>query len=258
MLDLPPPLLELDRVAFEVPGKYIVRNVSLSLYPAEIVCVVGGSGAGKSTLLRIAAGLRPPSAGQLLVRRPGGEITAFHSLPEHLQPAFRRRHFGFVAQNARDTLDMAQSAAANIAMPLFENGGRNFGRAFQSARHWFDALQLDESRMNERPEMFSGGMQQRLQIAKALVHRPDVLFLDEPTTGLDTSAQAKLLTLLLEIQCRTGVAMLLVTHDLRIARLLAHRIVVVHDGEIVEEAPPDRLVADPQHAAARDLMSAMI
>ena len=93
----------------------------------------------------------------------------------------------------------------------------------------------------------------KLQRAKHTVY-----ILDEPTTGLDTSAQARLLRLLSELQRRTGVAMLLVTHDLRIARLLAHRVIVLHEGRIVEEAPPDRLVTDPSHPASRDLVASMI
>ncbi len=258
MIDLPPPILALDQISYHVGGKAILEDVSLSLYPGEIVCVVGSSGAGKSTLLRIAAGLVTPTSGNLSTHYDGRKIAAFHELAEPQQIEIRRRLFGFVSQNARDTLNMKQSAAANIVQPLFENGDRGFGRALTTAQFWFDALDLDRDRMSERPGTFSGGMQQRVQIAKALAPRPSILFLDEPTNGLDTAVQVVLLELLMQLQRDTGVTILLVTHDLRIARLLAHRLIVIEQGQIVEEATPDRLIVDPQHAASRALVSAMI
>lgn len=255
MLDLPPPLLTLKRVSFD---RRIAAEVSFALYPGEVLCLVGKSGAGKSTLLRMAAGFLRPTEGRVLLSAGGEPPLSLYDLSEQALTCLRRRQFGFVAQNARDTLDMGQSAAANIVQPLFENGERHFGRALAAAQRWFEALDLDGARTGDLPGTFSGGMQQRLQIARALVHRPDILFLDEPTTGLDTAAQALLLTLLSDLQRRSGVAVLLVTHDLRIARLLAHRVIVLDGGRVVEEAPPDRLIADPCHPAARDLVSAMI
>lgn len=255
MIDLPTPLLTLKRAAFD---RRIVAEVSFDLYPGEVLCLVGKSGAGKSTLLRMAAGLLRPTNGLVLLSVGATPPRSLYELPEQALTSLRRRRFGFVAQNARDTLDMAQSAAANIVQPLFDNGERHFGRALAEAQAWFAALGLDEARSGDLPGTFSGGMQQRLQIARALVHRPDILFLDEPTTGLDTTAQALLLNLLSDLQRRSGVAVLLVSHDLRIARLLAHRVIVLDGGRVVEEAPPDRLIADPCHPAARDLVSAMI
>lgn len=259
MFELPLPLLRLDHVSFGVGGgQRIVRAASLSLYPGEVLCLVGKSGAGKSTLLRIAAGLLRPMEGRVLLPAGAEVQVSLYDLPEQDLVSLRRRHFGFVAQNARDTLDMAQSAAANVAQPLFDNGERRFAHALAAARYWFSALGLDAARTGDLPSVFSGGMQQRLQIAKALAHGPKMLFLDEPTTGLDTAVQAKLLKLLSDLQRKTGVAMLLVTHDLRIARLIAHRVIVLDEGALVEEATPDRLIADPDHPAACGLVSAMI
>ncbi|MGO1164491.1 ATP-binding cassette domain-containing protein [Brucella sp. C7-11G] len=257
MFELPLPLLSLDQVSFAA-GRGIVSDISLSLYPGEILCLLGKSGAGKSTLLRIAAGLLRPTSGRVWLRTGDRDHLSQYDLAEQDLISLRRRSSGFVAQNARDTLNMKQSAAANIAEPLFDNGDRNFGKALAVVRHWFVALGLDEARIYDRPEVFSGGMQQRLQIARALVHEPRFLFLDEPTTGLDSAAQARLLMLLSALQRRTNVAMILVTHDLRIARLIAHRVLVLDEGRLVEEAPPDRLIADPRHPAARELVSAMI
>jgi putative phosphonate transport system ATP-binding protein len=254
VLSLPSPALTLDRVSYD--GR-ITPDTSLVLYPGEVLCLVGKSGAGKSTLLRMAGGLLRPHEGRVLHQAASGPVSIYE-LPEHALVSQRRRNVGIVAQNARDTLDMAQSAAANIVQPLFDNGERNFGRAMASAQHWFVALDLDVARTGDLPSALSGGMQQRLQIARALVHGPKVLCLDEPTTGLDTSVQVRLLSLLSGLQRQTGVAMLLVTHDLRIARLIAHRVIVIDEGRIVEEAPPDRLIADPCHPAARDLVASMI
>ena len=255
MLDLPSPILTLDRISFD--GRF-VSDVALALYPGEVLCLVGKSGAGKSTLLRIAAGRLRPTEGRVLLAYGGEAPTSLYDIPEQALVTLRRRHFGFVAQNARDTLDMARSAAANIVQPLFDNGERHFGKALAAAQRWFAALDLDAARTGDLPGTLSGGMQQRLQIARALVHRPRILFLDEPTTGLDTTAQALLLALLSELLRRSGIAALLVTHDLRIARLIAHRVIVLDGGRMVEEAPPDRLIADPRHSVARDLVSAMI
>lgn len=257
MFDLPPPVLDLRQVCLNVQGKTLLKNVTLSLYPNEILCVVGSSGAGKSSTLKLAAGLCEPQIGRVSVR-VGENATALAELSEQDLIGFRRRHFGFVRQNAAETMNMDQSVAANIAQPLFDNGCRSFANAMAAVRLWCEALQLDVNRLHEKPSAFSGGMLQRVQIAKAMVHAPSIILLDEPTTGLDTTIQSALLMLLLKMQRQSGVAMVLVTHDLRIARLIAHRVVVLDNGMVVEEAPPDRIIADPQHSATKRLVGAML
>lgn len=257
MFELPSPVLEIDRVTVQMNDRVLVRDFSVSLYPGEILFLVGSSGAGKSTALKLAAGLTKPRHGLVKANAGDGEV-ALHDLRPQDLTAFRRRHFGYVRQNALETLDLSQSVGANIAQPLFENGVRDFSVAMTEVRHWCNALDLDVTRLNEKPSAFSGGMLQRVQVARAMIHRPRIILLDEPTTGLDSAVQSTLLTLLLDLQRKSQVAMIFVTHDLRIARLMAHRILVLDGGEIVEEAPPDRLIADPQHQATKRLVGAMI
>jgi putative phosphonate transport system ATP-binding protein len=112
--------------------------------------------------------------------------------------------------------------------------------------------------MDESPKKFSGGMQQRVQIAKALATSPPVLFLDEVTTGLDLSVQARILDLILEIQQELGTAMIAVTHDLGVIRLLASRTIVMKNGRVIEAGLTDQILEDPQHAYTQQLVASAL
>jgi putative phosphonate transport system ATP-binding protein len=252
------PLLEARGLNLRFGAVHALEDVSLDLYPGEVVGIVGESGSGKSSLLRVLAGMQPADAGSVAYTDAQG---AAHDVL-HISDAARRRlmrsEWGFVHQNARDALRMNVSAGGNVGERLMAAGSRHFGRIREEAAHWLTRVEIDTARMDDLPRTFSGGMQQRLQIARTLVTRPRLVFMDEPTGGLDVSVQAKLLDLIRSLVADLGLAVLLVTHDIAAARLLSHRIVVMRHGRIVEEGLTDRVLDDPQHPYTQLLVSSVL
>jgi putative phosphonate transport system ATP-binding protein len=169
-----------------------------------------------------------------------------------------RTEWGFVDQNPRDGLRMAVSAGANVAERLMVLGAEHYGRLRDEARDWMGRVELAGDRIDDMPSEFSGGMQQRLQIARNLVTRPRLVFMDEPTSGLDVSVQARLLDLLRSLVDDLGLACVVVTHDLAVARLLAHRMLVMKDGAVVESGLTDRVLDDPHHPYTQLLVSSVL
>jgi len=150
------------------------------------------------------------------------------------------------------------SAGANVAERLMVLGHAHYGRLRGSALDWMARVELDAARVDDRPSQFSGGMQQRLQIARNLVTQPRLMFMDEPTSGLDVSVQARLLDLLRSLVDELGLACIVVTHDLAVARLLSHRMMVMKDGAAVEAGLTDRVLDDPQHPYTQRLVSSVL
>lgn len=233
-------------------------QVSLALWPGEVVAIVGESGSGKSTLLRVLAGLAAPQAGQVLYHDAAGSTQDVHALREAERRTLMRRDWGFVHQNARDGLRMGVSAGGNIGERLMAAGARRYGSIRAAAAEWMARVEMDPMRIDETPRNFSGGMQQRLQIARCLVTQPRLVFMDEPTGGLDVSVQARLLDLIRSLVAELNLAVLFVTHDIAAARLLAHRIVVMRHGQIVEEGLADRVLDDPRHPYTQLLVSSVL
>ncbi len=233
-------------------------QVSLSLWPGEVVAIVGESGSGKSTLLRVLAGLAAPQSGQVLYHDAQGGAHDVPALREAERRTLMRRDWGFVHQNARDGLRMGVSAGGNIGERLMAAGARRYGNIRAAAGEWMARVEMDPVRIDETPRNFSGGMQQRLQIARCLVTEPRLVFMDEPTGGLDVSVQARLLDLIRSLVAELNLAVLFVTHDIAAARLLAHRIVVMRHGQIVEEGLADRVLDDPRHPYTQLLVSSVL
>jgi putative phosphonate transport system ATP-binding protein len=233
-------------------------DISFDLFPGEIIAVVGESGSGKSTLLNCLSGQMAPDAGAVVFDMARRGPTDVLTLPEPERRKLMRTDWGLVHQNPRDGLRMAVSAGGNIGERPMSNGARNYRHIRQEAQDWLGSVEIDLSRTDHSPKTFSGGMQQRLQIARILVTQPRLVFMDEPTGGLDVSVQARLLDLLRGLVMNIGVAVVLVTHDLSVARLLADRVIVMKRGNIVETGLTDQVLDDPHHPYTQLLVSSVL
>jgi putative phosphonate transport system ATP-binding protein len=237
---------------------YALRDLSFELYEGEVLGVVGESGSGKSTILNcLFFDLEPTSGSAFLSAYEGGEADIFSSSSQ-MRRDIRNRLLGKVYQNAAQGLRMSFSSVSNIAERMIASGSRNVSVMENRAVSLLAHVNIPPSRMREAPERFSGGMQQRVQIAKALSTNPPVLLLDEVTTGLDLSVQAKVLDLIEQIRRELGVSMLLVSHDLGVIRMLADRTLVMLDGRIVEDGLTDQVLEDPQHPYTQELVHSML
>jgi putative phosphonate transport system ATP-binding protein len=237
---------------------HALRDVALDLWPGEVLAIVGESGSGKTTLLNVVSGRLRPDAGAVWYRDPDGALHDVHAMPD---PALRRLHrsdWGFVDQNPRENLRMGVTAGGNVGERLMAQGARHYGSIREAAIDWLEQVEIDPGRVDDFPRTFSGGMLQRLQIARTLVTHPRLVFMDEPTGGLDVSVQARLLDLIRTLVARLDIAVVLVTHDVAVARLLAHRIVVMQGGRVVETGLTDQVLDDPQHAYTQLLVSSVL
>ncbi|MFW6345963.1 MAG: phosphonate C-P lyase system protein PhnK [Halomonas sp.] len=238
------------------PGKGC-EAIDIRLHRGEVLGIVGESGSGKSTLLRLLAGMERPDAGQVVYHAHEGALDLY-AIGEARRRALLRMEWGLVHQNPRDGLRLGVSAGANIGERLMALGERHYGQLRAAGQDWMGRVELDPQRIDDAPQTFSGGMQQRLQIARTLVTRPNLVFMDEPTGGLDVSVQARLLDMLRTLVRELGLSVILVTHDLAVARLLAHRLMVMRRGQVVETGLTDQILDDPQHAYTQLLVSSVL
>jgi putative phosphonate transport system ATP-binding protein len=234
------------------------REVSFDIYEGEVVAVVGESGSGKTTLLSLLSTQLMPSAGSVHYRMRDGETRDLFGLGEAERRFLLRTDWGFVHQDARLGLRMSVSAGGNVGERLMAVGWRNYSAIRQEAEHWLDQVEIENDRIDDKPTSFSGGMRQRLQIAKNMVTRPRLLFMDEPTGGLDVSVQARLLDLIRTFVSTYGLAAIIVTHDLAVARLLSHRTIVMRHGRVIETGLTDQVLDDPQQAYTQLLVSSIL
>jgi len=234
------------------------HNVSFDLWPGEVMGIVGESGSGKSTLLKCLSGRMALSEGSISYRSLEFGDVDVHGCPEPVRRKLLRTELGVVHQNPRDGLRLGVTAGANLGERLMSVGGRNYGKIRTEAIKWLGEVEIDAERIDHFPKNFSGGMQQRLQIACNLITSPRIVFMDEPTGGLDVSVQAKLLDLLRNLVSRLGLSVIIVTHDLAVARLLAHRLMVMQRGEVVETGLTDQVLDDPQHPYTQLLVSSIL
>jgi putative phosphonate transport system ATP-binding protein len=251
-------LLSVTGLARRYGGRFACRDVSFDLYPGEMLAVVGESGAGKTTLLKCLSGQETPDAGEALYTRADGRVVDIAQLDETDRRRLQRTEWGLIHQNPRDGLRFGVSAGANVGERLMALGARHYGDLRRQATDWLERLEVDPGRIDDPPSTFSGGMQQRVQIARNLVTNPRLVFMDEPTGGLDVSVQAKLLDLLRALVRDLGLAGILVTHDLAVARLLADRLMVMKDGRVVELGLTDQVLDDPQTPYAQLLVSSVL
>jgi putative phosphonate transport system ATP-binding protein len=205
-------------------------DIGFDLWPGEVLGLVGESGSGKTTVLNCLSGRVGPSAGRAEYRARDGTVADVLRLAESARRRLLRAEWGVVYQNPRDGLRMGVTAGANVGERLMDLGARHYGAIRGQAIQWLDQVEIARDRIDDLPESFSGGMLQRLQIARNLVTRPRLVLMDEPTGSLDMSVQPRLLDLLRGVVAELGLSAIIVTHDLAVARLLAHRLVVMKNG----------------------------
>lgn len=253
------PLLACQRVTVRYGAITGCEAVDLSLWPGEVVGIVGESGSGKSTFLRAVAGLEVPSAGHIWLHTAhDGAQVDIARLPEAQRRALKDRSIGLVHQRAEAGLRLHLSAGGNIVEPLLALGLRHYGQARATAMDWLARVEVDTARLDDPPVTFSGGMRQRVQLARVLAPHPRLVLLDEPTTGLDVSVQARLVDLIRRLVRELHLSVILVTHDLGIARTLADRLLVMRGGHVVERGITDQVLDDPQHPYTQLLVSSVV
>jgi len=247
-------LLTIDDLVVEYPGRGFraepfraVRGISLDIRAGETVGLVGESGSGKSTIGRAILGLAPVTQGRITYL--GEDIS---------RPTPRRRReltadLQVVFQDPYSSLDPTMTIGAILTEPLI---ARRTARAQATARvkELLDIVQLPADALERRPRDFSGGQRQRVAIARALALEPRLIVADEPVSALDLSTQARVLELFTDIQERTGVAYLFVSHDLAVVREMAHRVAVMRRGEIVEFGDGDAVTSQPTHPYTQRLL----
>ena len=253
-----PPLLRVRGLGKRYGDLVALQDASFELWPGEVMAVVGESGSGKTTLLNASAARAHPDTGQVEFLDRQGCMQNVYAMSEAQQRLLARTDWGFVHQNAADGLRMDVSAGANVGERLMGLGERHYGRLRSTAQDWLQRVEIDATRIDDTPRTFSGGMRQRLQIARNLVTSPRLVFMDEPTSGLDVSVQARLLDMLRQLTRQMQLAVVIVTHDLAVARLLAHRMMVMQRGCVVEAGLTDQVLDDPQHPYTQLLVSSVL
>lgn len=206
------PLLSVNNLThLYAPGKGF-SDVSFDLWPGEVLGIVGESGSGKTTLLKSISARLTPQQGEIHY-----ESRSLYAMSEADRRRLLRTEWGVVHQHPLDGLRRQVSAGGNIGERLMATGARHYGDIRATAQKWLEEVEIPANRIDDLPTTFSGGMQQRLQIARNLVTHPKLVFMDEPTGGLDVSVQARLLDLLRGLVVELNLAVVIVTHDLGVA-----------------------------------------
>ena len=252
------PVLKVENLTKYYGTRLGCAGVSFELWPGEVLAIVGESGSGKTTLLNSLSATLEPNSGRTLYRMRDEQWRNIYDLSEAERRFLVRTDWGFVHQNPADGLRMTVSAGANVGERLMAVGNRHYGHIRDTALDWLGRVEIAADRIDDQPRSFSGGMRQRLQIARNLVTGPRLVFMDEPTGGLDVSVQARLLDLLRGLVGELGLAAIVVTHDLAVARLLSHRMMVMKDGRVIEAGLTDRVLDDPREPYTQLLVSSIL
>lgn len=233
-------------------------DVSFELYEGEILGVVGESGSGKSTLVQCLYFDIPATTGEAYFKPyKGGKLNMLACTAQ--EKRYIRHHLmGMVYQNPHLGLNLDFTAGGNIAEKLLAAGIYHVGQIRGWAAELLQRTEVPLERMDHLPRFFSGGMQQRVQIAKALANNPPLVFLDEVTTGLDVSVQARVLDLIKKLQRELRLSIIVVSHDLGVIRLLTSRTLVMKTGRVVEMGLTDQILEDPQHPYTQLLVSSLL
>lgn len=237
---------------------YACQDINFDVYEGEILGVVGESGSGKSTMMQCLYFDQEVSSGTCTINTFQEGKTNIFDVTAQQKRYIKNHVLGMVYQNPYLGLRMNFSSIGNIAEKLIAASKRNVNEMVERSTELLEKVNIPTYRMKDEPRTFSGGMQQRVQIAKALSNRPPVLLLDEVTTGLDLSVQANVLDLIKEIQRELHVSMIIVSHDLAIVRMLADRTIVMLNGKIIEEGLTDQILEDPQHPYTQQLVYSLL
>jgi len=251
------PILRMEGITRRFGNVVALKNVSATVYPGEVLGIVGESGSGKSTLLRLMNLEDSPDEGHYRLDIPDADGNLF-DLDRYARRMLRARHIGIVYQNPHLGLLMRNSSSGNVAERLLIAGERRFAELRARAEDALSASEFPLERMDAPPIELSGGMQQRVQLAKAIALEPALLLLDEPTTGLDVSVQALVLDTLKRLQRDRAITMVLVSHDLGVIRTMADRVMVMRRGCVVEQGLADQIFQDPQHEYTQALVHAKL
>ena len=253
----PAPVLKLENVTIAYPKRgripefVAAKSVSLEIYPGEILGLVGESGSGKTTIGRASIGLIPIKEGKLEI--VGKDIS--RAKPKELSKI--RRHTGIVFQDPASSLNPRLPIGESIGEPLYLAGEAKGEALAHRVEDLLDQVELPRSYRNRYPHELSGGQRQRVGIARALALTPDLLIADEPTSALDVSVQARFLDLLQDLQGKLNFACLFISHDLAVVDILAHRIAVMQNGELVEVGDRDQILQHPKSDYTRRLIAAV-
>ena len=231
-------------------------DVSFEVAAGEAIGVIGESGSGKSTVMRAIAGDHAASAGSVFLRKSDGTVEDILTLDGASRRKLRIDQLSVVYQDPAEGLDLNVTAGGNVAERLTAAGWRHFGRIRERAAELLTKTDVPLERMDDLVRTFSGGMRQRVQLAKALANRPPVVLFDEPTTGLDASVAAGVLDLIRNLLEELGLAAVVVSHDFSVIEMLTSRCVVMHHGRIVEHGLTDQLLEDPHHPYSQRLVAA--
>lgn len=253
-----PPLLRAAHLSKQYGQVVAVQDVSLEVYAGEVLGVVGESGSGKSSLLRLLNLEEAADNGTYTLDIPTLEGQNLLTLDRFSRRDVQTHHIGIVYQNPYLGLRMRYTSSGNVAERLLITGERHFGTLREAARSSLAASEFPLDRMDDPPRVLSGGMQQRVQLAKAIALRPRLLLLDEPTTGLDVSVQALVLDTLKRLQRERHLAIVIVSHDLGVIRTLSDRVMVMRYGRVVELGLTDQVLEDPQDAYTQQLVHAKL
>lgn len=251
------PLLEVRGISKSFGNVHALRDVSTLAYPGEVLGIVGESGSGKSTLLRMMNLEDVPDKGSYTLDLPDAPGNLF-DLDRFARRMLCATRIGIVYQNPHLGLLMHHSSSGNVAERLLVAGERSYAVLRQKATRALEASEFPLARLDAPPAELSGGMQQRVQLAKAIALEPALLLLDEPTTGLDVSVQAAVLDTLKRLQQERMITMVIVSHDLGVIRTLADRVIVMRNGKVVETGLADQIFQDPQHAYTQQLVNAKL
>ncbi|WP_308288658.1 ABC transporter ATP-binding protein [Microbacterium resistens] len=252
MSDPRSPVLHVGDLVVEYGGRSAFRavdGVSFDIAAGEVLALVGESGCGKSSTARAVVGMERPRGGEVRYRGRAVPPLGLRTRPKELTA------IQMVFQDPNSSLNPRLRVSQQIAEG--SRAARARGAAVEPPAHWLEAVGLSPALADRYPYQLSGGQRQRVAIARALAARPDLIVADEPISALDASAQASVAAMMRELCVASGAAMLFISHDLSVVRLMADRVAVMYRGRIVESGPTATVWADPVHPYTEALLAAI-